>query len=92
MARARVHCIVHGRVQGVAFRANTRHYARGLGLTGWVRNCSNGTVELVAEGEEDRLQQLVAWCHHGPPGARVTHLDLCWESPAGNLPLFDIRL
>jgi acylphosphatase len=51
MSLARVHCVVYGRVQGVAFRANTCHQARRLGLRGWVRNCSDGTVELIAQGE-----------------------------------------
>lgn len=91
MALARVHGVVHGRVQGVAFRANTRHQARRLQLTGWVRNCSNGTVEFVAEGDQDSVQQLVTWCHHGPPGAWVTHVEVGWEAPSGNLELFDIR-
>jgi acylphosphatase len=91
MALARVHGIVHGRVQGVAFRANTQHQARRLGLTGWVRNCHDGTVEFVAEGQQNSVQQLVAWCQHGPPGARVTHIELGWEAPGENLEGFDIR-
>jgi acylphosphatase len=91
MALARVYGIVHGRVQGVAFRANTQHQARRLGLTGWVHNCQDGTVEFVAAGEQDRVQQLVAWCQHGPPGARVTHVELCWEAPGENLEGFTIR-
>ena len=91
MALARVHGIVHGRVQGVAFRANTQHQARRLGLRGWVRNCHDGTVEFVAEGEQNRVQQLVTWCQHGPPGSRVTHIDLDWEAPGENLEGFDIR-
>jgi acylphosphatase len=91
MALARVHGVVHGHVQGVAFRANTLHQARRLALTGWVRNCHDGTVEFVAEGEQNRVQQLVTWCQHGPPGARVTHIELDWEAPVGNLQGFEIR-
>jgi acylphosphatase len=91
MSHARVHCIVHGRVQGVAFRANTQHQARRLGLTGWVRNCSDGTVELLAQGETSSVQQLVTWCQHGPPGAHVTRVEVSWEPPGENLPAFDIR-
>jgi acylphosphatase len=91
MAVARVHGIVHGRVQGVAFRANMQYQARRLGLLGWVRNCHDGTVEFVAEGEQNSVQQLVIWCQHGPPGARVTHVKLDWETPGGNLPEFAIR-
>ena len=91
MRPACVHCIVHGRVQGVAFRANTQHQARRLGLRGWVRNCDNGTVEIVAEGESASVQHLVDWCQHGPPGARVTQVEVRWETPEGNLEAFEIR-
>jgi acylphosphatase len=91
MSLARVHCVVHGRVQGVAFRANTCHHARYLGLTGWVRNCSDGTVELIAQGELQSVQQLVTWCHDGPPGARVTRVEVDWQPPGEDLASFTIR-
>jgi acylphosphatase len=91
MPLARVHCIVHGRVQGVAFRATTQRQALQLRLSGWVRNCPNGTVELLAEGEETRVQRLVDWCYQGPPGARVTRVEISWEVPTGDLQLFEIR-
>ena len=68
----RVRAIVTGRVQGVAFRASTIGFARGLGLTGWVRNLTDGSVELEAQGDAAVVQQLLAWCEHGPPAARVT--------------------
>jgi acylphosphatase len=80
MNLARVHCVVSGRVQGVAFRAATQHQACFLGLTGWVRNRADGTVEMLAEGERGRLQQLVDWCHEGPPAARVTRLEVQWSA------------
>ncbi|HEY3805794.1 MAG TPA: acylphosphatase [Kofleriaceae bacterium] len=73
MAR-RVHAIVSGRVQGVSFRAATYREARRLGLAGWVRNLPDGTVELEAEGEPDRIAELLAWCEHGPPSARVSRV------------------
>lgn len=88
---ARVHCVVSGRVQGVAFRAATRQQARLLGLTGWVRNCADGTVEMLAEGERSRLQQLVDWCHEGPPAARVTQVEVYWSAYAGDLAEFGLR-
>jgi acylphosphatase len=91
MAHVRVHCIAHGRVQGVAFRANTQYQARRLGLTGWVRNCADGTVELLAEGEPSMVQQLVTWCQAGPPGAYVTHLEVYWETSGEPLEPFAIR-
>jgi len=71
MAR-RIHAIVSGRVQGVSFRAATLFEARRLGLVGWVRNLADGTVELEAEGPDEPIAALLAWCEHGPPAARVT--------------------
>jgi acylphosphatase len=68
----RVRAIVTGRVQGVAYRASTVEQARVHGVTGWVRNLPDGSVELEAQGDEARVSALLAWCAHGPPAARVT--------------------
>ena len=68
-------CRVHGRVQGVGFRYSTSRKARSLGLTGWVRNEYDGTVEVVAFGDEHAISQLATWLDTGPPGARVTRVD-----------------
>lgn len=68
----RVSVIVTGRVQGVSYRASTVFEARGHGLTGWVRNLADGSVELEAQGDDASVAALVAWCAHGPPAARVT--------------------
>ncbi|MDO8703442.1 MAG: acylphosphatase [Sulfuricaulis sp.] len=65
------HFIVSGQVQGVFFRASTESTARRLGLTGWVRNIPDGQVELIACGEESKLQELERWLWQGPPRARV---------------------
>lgn len=70
----RVRAIVTGRVQGVAFRASTVDEACEHGLTGWVRNRVDGSVELEAQGDEARVAALLAWCAHGPPAARVTDI------------------
>jgi acylphosphatase len=67
----RVKAIVSGRVQGVFYRAAAREQADRLGLSGYVRNLPNGDVELVAEGEDDRVNRLVAWARIGPPMAHV---------------------
>jgi acylphosphatase len=91
MAHARIHCFVSGRVQGVSYRAYTQREATQLGLTGWVRNCPDGRVELVAEGEPEALQQLILWCHQGPPAARVTHVDTQWETDSSAFGAFDIQ-
>jgi acylphosphatase len=68
----RVRAIVTGRVQGVAYRASTVGQARIQGVTGWVRNLPDGSVELEAQGDEAQVSALLAWCQHGPPAARVT--------------------
>jgi acylphosphatase len=91
MARARIHCLISGRVQGVSYRAYTQREAAQLGLSGWVRNCPDGRVELAAEGEEETLQQLILWCHQGPPAANVTAVNTQWEADTGTYRTFDIR-
>ena len=79
MTRARVR--VRGRVQGVFFRVEIRDRARSLGLVGWVRNCSDGSVEAVFQGEPERVQSMVDWCGRGPSGASVDSVDVNWEEP-----------
>ncbi len=71
MAKIRAHLIISGRVQGVYFRYSTEQEATRLGLTGWVRNLRSGEVEAVFEGSEKEVEEMVRWCHHGPPGAVV---------------------
>lgn len=75
-ARARVR--VTGRVQGVYYRQSTVEMANGLGLTGWVRNQPDGSVEAVFEGEKAAVDQAIAWCHHGPPRAAVDEVSVEW--------------
>jgi len=87
----RVHVIVRGRVQGVYFRASARGCARQLGLAGWVRNHPDGGVELVAEGDKEKLAQLVMWCHEGPPGARVTDVNVEWQAGMGEFVGFAVK-
>ena len=67
----RMHITVQGQVQGVSFRAEARFAAKNLQLTGWVRNNTDGTVEIVAEGEEDKLKELYRWCQRGSRNAKV---------------------
>ena len=80
---ARAHVIVRGRVQGVFFRAETRSEALSLGLSGWVRNLADGSVEAVFEGERSSVERAVEWCAHGPAGASVDWMDGSWEEPLG---------
>jgi acylphosphatase len=72
----RIRAIVSGRVQGVSYRASAAHEASGLGLVGWVKNCVDGRVELEAQGPADKVDALVAWCHHGPPAASVSDVTI----------------
>lgn len=81
---------IHGRVQGVFFRASAQREAKRLGLTGWVRNRKDSSVELVAEGEETGIKDLIAWAQHGPSAARVDNVDVRWRSFDGEF--FDFRI
>ncbi len=90
MRRKRVHLIIKGRVQGVFFRASTRDKARELGLTGWVKNSADGSVEAVFEGPNEQLKKAVNWCYKGPPGAHVTSIDEKWYDFTGEFNNFDV--
>jgi acylphosphatase len=81
MERRRV--VVEGRVQGVFYRDSCRREALAAGVTGWVRNREDGTVEAVFEGDERAVAALVSWCHHGPPRALVTRVEERTEAPEG---------
>jgi len=83
MERLAVHLVVAGRVQGVAFRAYAVDEATRLGLTGWVRNRMDGTVEARAEGRPEAVEAFVAWCRHGPPAARVEAVRVSAVPPTG---------
>lgn len=90
MDNIRVHLIIEGRVQGVFFRDSTKRQARSLGVTGWVRNMRNGNVEVVAEGPEDRVRQLVDWCRRGPSAARVDRVQEDREAYGGEFDDFSV--
>jgi acylphosphatase len=74
---------VSGRVQGVSFRWYTQEQARRLGVVGWVRNEPDGSVLLHAEGDDEAVDALVAWCHEGPGMARVRDVAVREAAPAG---------
>jgi acylphosphatase len=88
-ARARV--VIGGRVQGVWFRGTTRQKARQRGLSGWVRNRSDGKVEAVFEGPRDGVQQVVNWCHRGPRLAQVESVEVEWSEATGEFNGFSVR-
>ena len=89
--KVRVHLRIEGRVQGVFFRASTLDQAVRLGLKGWVRNCPDGSVEVVAEGERKKIDDLVGWCNHGPPGSHVRNVLLQWEDFKDEFADFRVR-
>jgi acylphosphatase len=83
MSTRRTHLQITGVVQGVFYRETARREASRLGLSGWVRNCSDGSVEAVAEGAPEALEAFVAWCHRGPAQARVERVHVQDEPPRG---------
>ncbi|RLD00436.1 MAG: acylphosphatase [Chloroflexi bacterium] len=89
--KARLHAIIHGRVQGVNFRYYTTHTAQRLGLTGWVANRWDGTVEIIAEGARESLDEFRAFLHRGSPSAFVQRVDDEWEAPTGEFQRFGVR-
>ncbi len=82
---------IKGFVQGVFFRASTKETADSLGLTGWVRNMPDGSVEALFEGDSSRVKEAVRWCNTGPPGAKVKNIDEIWGEHFGEFDTFDIR-
>lgn len=82
---------VRGRVQGVGFRWSAREAAKRLGLTGWVRNAEDGSVEVTAEGKADKLEAFAVWLHRGPLGARVDAVERRDRAPAGTYRTFTVE-
>ena len=91
MKIARLHIVIEGRVQGVFFRASTIEESCKLGLTGWVRNCPDGRVEAVFEGDMDKIDRIIEWCKKGPPGAVVRNVETMWEQATGEYDSFSIK-
>lgn len=83
-------CVVHGTVQGVFFRQGTKDKAVELGITGWVRNNPNGTVECVICGDSDAMEEMSAWLWQGPASAKVVKVDEK-DEPLTKFQSFEIR-
>lgn len=81
--------VVHGRVQGVGFRASLAWEARKEGVTGWVRNRRDGTVEAMIAGSDGAIAAMIAWSRRGPPGARVDRVEV--ELGSGEFSGFEQR-
>jgi len=90
-ALATLQAVVYGRVQGVFFRAFVSQQATGLGLKGYVRNLPGGSVEILAEGERNKLEELIGHLKVGPSHARVEKVATTWSEYSGDYTVFEIR-
>lgn len=86
----RVKILINGRVQGVTYRINTKKIALDNEIMGWVRNNNDGTVSILAEGDNTNLEKLISWCKNGPSFAEVENIKVRWEEYIGDLKQFDI--
>ncbi len=84
------HLVIVGKVQGVFYRASCLEVAQELGLTGWVKNLLDGNVEVLAQGEKEKIEKLIEWCRKGPQGAKVSSVETDWQSILEQAPSFDI--
>ena len=91
MSQRRVHLVITGRVQNVAYRYSATQAAKPLGVTGWVRNLDSGEVEAVAEGSAVAVEAFIAWCRQGPPAAAVSGVDVREEPATGEFKDFAFR-
>lgn len=82
--------IISGRVQGVFFRMTTKKTADRLGITGWVKNRADGTVEALFQGDTESVDHMLAWCKKGPPLSKVTDVALTYEKCAQGFESFNI--
>ena len=87
---ASFHAYIYGRVQGVFFRSYLAKNARELGLVGFVRNLSNGSVEVLAEGDKQQLEKLIEFMKHGPSAARVDEYKVNWSRPTEDYLQFHV--
>ena len=85
-----VHIKVYGMVQGVFFRSQAKAVADDLGLTGWIRNDDDGSVETVAEGPREKLKEFEVWCENGPPFAKVKEVKVDWSKQQEDFASFEI--
>jgi acylphosphatase len=91
MSNRRVLVVIHGRVQGVGFRASCQQQTVGLGVTGWVRNRWDGAVEALVEGSAEAVDAMVRWCRVGPPAAEVTSVEIDEAPPDEPRRSFNVR-
>jgi acylphosphatase len=90
MKKRRAHVWIKGRVHGVFFRAYTQDAALTTGVTGWVRNLPDGRVEAIFEGDADKVETIIDWCHEGSPLSRVDSVEVQEEVYTGEFNNFRI--
>lgn len=90
MTKQRIRVLVTGKVQGVFFRQALKVMAKKNHVHGWVRNLKDGRVEAVLEGEDEKVGNLVEWCHGGPANARVEDVEINNEKFTGEFTKFDV--
>ena len=88
----RVHIIVHGSVQGVFFRANAKKIAESLGLNGYTKNMDDGTVEVVAQGPEEKIKELIEFCKKGPEMSNVKKIEFEFKKVSDEFNGFEVRI
>ena len=86
-----VHLLISGFVQGIGYRSWVRSRARSLGLTGWINNLENGSVETVFQGEEEKIKEMIKLCKEGPPMAEVENIEIQWDQINGEFKDFQVR-
>ncbi len=88
----KIHLLISGKVQGVFYRANAKRKAEELNLKGWVKNAPDNKVEIMAEGEEDKLREMIKWCYNGSSGAVVDKVEAEWMECEKKFDKFEILL
>ena len=89
MEKLRAEILIEGKVQGVFFRANIKEFAQELGVVGSVRNLEDGKVEVIAEGSENLLKELVLWCKDGPKLAEIENVQVRYTAPKDEFTTFE---
>ncbi len=87
----RIHAFVSGMVQGVSFRSETKRIAKNLDIKGWIKNLPDNRVEIIAEGEKDKIDVLIEFLKKGPPAAKVDNVDVKIENHKGEFKDFSIK-
>jgi acylphosphatase len=86
----RAHLTISGRVQGVCYRMETKFAADRIGVSGWVRNRTDGRVEALLEGSREQVEELIEWCRTGPPAARVHDVEISWDQFRNEFQSFEV--